>query len=103
MSRRTETAYKAQSPGKSAQHDEAQGSGDRVNAAPGVSRWSLTCVEKDHVLIRGDLFGMRFFGVSFYNPVKLPAGRPVTKSRRYHESILPDIEIRNKEERIQDW
>lgn len=33
MGRRTETAYKAQSPGKSAQHDEAQGSGDRVNAA----------------------------------------------------------------------
>ena len=33
MSRRTETAYKAQSPGKSAQHDEAQDSGDRVNAA----------------------------------------------------------------------
>ncbi len=33
MSRRTETAYKAQSPGKSAQHDEAQGSGGRVNAA----------------------------------------------------------------------
>ena len=33
MSRRTETAYKAQSPGKSAQHDEAPDSGDRVNAA----------------------------------------------------------------------
>ena len=39
MSRRTETAYKAQSPGKSAglpfrvQHDKAQDSGDRVNAA----------------------------------------------------------------------
>jgi hypothetical protein len=33
MSRRTETTYKAQSPGKSAQHDKAPGSGDRVNAA----------------------------------------------------------------------
>ena len=33
MSRRTETAYKAQSPGKLAQHNEAPGSGDRVNAA----------------------------------------------------------------------
>jgi len=33
MSRRTETAYKAKSPGKSAQHDEAQGLGDMVNAA----------------------------------------------------------------------
>ncbi len=33
MSRRTETAYKAQSPGKSAQHDEAPDSGVRVNAA----------------------------------------------------------------------
>jgi hypothetical protein len=33
MSRRTEMAYKAQSPGKSAPHDEAPDSGDRVNAA----------------------------------------------------------------------
>jgi len=33
MSRRTETAYKAQFPGELAQHNEAQGSGDRVNAA----------------------------------------------------------------------
>jgi len=33
MSRRTETAYKAQSPGESAQHDETLDSGDRVNAA----------------------------------------------------------------------
>ena len=33
MSRRTEMAYKAQSPGKSAQHDKASDSGDRVNAA----------------------------------------------------------------------
>jgi len=33
MSRRTETAYKAQSPGKSAPHDKARDSGDRVNAA----------------------------------------------------------------------
>jgi len=33
MSRRTEIAYKAQSPGKVAQHTEAQDSGDRVNAA----------------------------------------------------------------------
>jgi len=32
MSRRTETAYKAWSPGKSAQHDKAQDSGDWVNA-----------------------------------------------------------------------
>ena len=33
MSRRTETAYKAWSLGKSAQHDKALDSGDRVNAA----------------------------------------------------------------------
>ena len=33
MGRRTETAYKAESPGESAQHDEAPGSGDTVNAA----------------------------------------------------------------------
>ena len=30
MSRRTETAYKAQSPGELAQHNEARDSGDRV-------------------------------------------------------------------------
>ena len=33
MSRRTEMAYKAQSPGKLAPHNKAQDSGDRVNAA----------------------------------------------------------------------
>lgn len=33
MSRRTEMAYKAQSPGKSAQPDKAPDSGDRVNVA----------------------------------------------------------------------
>nr|CBX30447.1 unknown protein [uncultured Desulfobacterium sp.]CBX30927.1 unknown protein [uncultured Desulfobacterium sp.] len=33
MSRRTETAYKAQSPGELAPHNKAQDSGDRVNAA----------------------------------------------------------------------
>ena len=32
MSLRTEMAYKAQFSGKLAQHNEAQGSGDRVNA-----------------------------------------------------------------------
>ena len=51
MSRRTETAYKAQSPGKLAQHNEAPGSGDRVNAA--VVQRQFT-----H-LIRGDLPGSR--------------------------------------------
>ena len=33
MSRRTETAYKAQSPGKLAPRNKALDSGDRVNAA----------------------------------------------------------------------
>ncbi len=61
MSRRTEMAYKAQFPGKLAQHNEAQGSGDRVNAALGVSLWSFTCIAKVHVLIRGDLSYMRSF------------------------------------------
>ncbi|MBW2591245.1 MAG: hypothetical protein JRD71_11120 [Deltaproteobacteria bacterium] len=61
MSRRTETAYKAQSPGKLAPHNEALDSGDRVNAALGVSLWSLTCIAKVHVLIQGDLSDMRSF------------------------------------------
>ena len=33
MGRRTQTTYKAQFPGKSAQHDKAPGSGYRVNVA----------------------------------------------------------------------
>ncbi len=33
MGRRTETTYKAEFQGKSAQHDEAQDSGDTVNGA----------------------------------------------------------------------
>ena len=47
MSRRTETAYKAKSPGKIAQDIKAQDSGDMVNAA--VAPRKIT------VLIRGDL------------------------------------------------
>ena len=50
MSRRTETVYKAGSPGKSAQHDEAQGFG-----SPGKC---CGCVATVHVLIRGDLSGL---------------------------------------------
>jgi RNA-directed DNA polymerase len=51
MSRRTETAYKAKSPGKAAQDVKARDSGDMVNAAA-VSR-------KITSLIRGELFCMR--------------------------------------------
>ena len=51
MSRRTETAYKAQSAGKLAQHNKAPGSVDRVNAA--VVQRQFT-----H-LIRGDLSDKR--------------------------------------------
>jgi len=47
MSRRTETAYKAKSPGKAAQDVKALDSGDMVNAA--VAPRKIT------VLIRGDL------------------------------------------------
>jgi len=47
MSRRTETAYKAKSPGKAAQDVKAQDSGDMVNAA--VAPRKITA------LIRGDL------------------------------------------------
>lgn len=50
MSRRTETAYKAGSPGKSAPPDEAHGF-RRQGKCCG-------CVATVHVLIRGDLFGL---------------------------------------------
>ena len=65
MSRRTETAYKAQSPGKLAQHNKAPGSGDRVNAA--VVQRQFT-----H-LIRGDL-------VEFASAAAMEVGlRPILK------------------------
>ena len=47
MSRRTETAYKAKSPGQVAQDIKALGSGDMVNAA--------VAPRKIIALIRGDL------------------------------------------------
>ena len=65
MSRRTEMAYKAQSPGKLAfmpffgvQHNEAPDSGDRVNAAVCARRkcpWGIATV---HVLtpLKGVLY-----------------------------------------------
>ncbi|RZB34647.1 MAG: hypothetical protein SRB1_00415 [Desulfobacteraceae bacterium Eth-SRB1] len=55
MSRRTEIAYKAKSPGELAQHNEAQ-------RFRGYGK-CCSCVAKVHVLIRGDLSGMRFFDV----------------------------------------
>jgi hypothetical protein len=45
MSRRIETAYKAKSPSKSAQHNKAQNSGDMVNAA--VSEILCTFLKSD--------------------------------------------------------
>ncbi len=47
MSRRTETSYKAESPGKLAPHYEAPGSGDTVNGAVVQRKFTH--------LIRGDL------------------------------------------------
>ncbi|MCK4467589.1 MAG: hypothetical protein KAU60_04475 [Desulfobacterales bacterium] len=42
---------------------------------------------------------MRLFDVSFYHFGEMTGrGDRFTKSRRYHESIQPDIEERNKEE-----
>lgn len=51
MSRRTETAYKAESPGKSAQHDEALDSGDTVNAAVASSQFTFLSGEACSVCI----------------------------------------------------
>ena len=80
MRRRTEMAYKAQFPGKSAQHDEALGLGDRVNAALGVSLRSLTCVAKDLVLIRGDLSNVR--SLFWQRPVWQHAGKSGRSQQR---------------------
>ena len=78
MSRRTETAYNAQSSGNSAQHDEAKGLGDRANATLGVSRWSLTCVVKVHVLIWGDLSDVLPSGSARYG--NIPGDRAEVRS-----------------------
>ena len=51
MSRRTEMAYKAQSPGKLAQHNKAPGSGDRVNAA--VVQPQFTSLSREICLTSG--------------------------------------------------
>jgi hypothetical protein len=43
--------------------------------------------------LQGDMSGMRLFDISFYHLVRLPEGaNRFTKSRRYRESIPPDIE-----------
>ena len=47
MSRRTETSYKAESPGKLAPHIEAQGSGDTVNGA---------VVQRKFVFLSGEIW-----------------------------------------------
>ena len=77
MSRRTETAYKAESPGKSAQHDNASGvtdrpkgaTDDRVNGATqsgsfslldGVNYWSFFALFSFVVFVPwGQFFGER--------------------------------------------
>ena len=55
MSRRTETAYKAQSPGKSAPHDKALDSGDRVNAAAVQRKFTFLsgeiCLTRDEICL----------------------------------------------------
>ncbi len=60
MSRRTETAYKAQSPGKSAQHDKAPDSGDRVNAA--VVQRKFTFLSGEACPTCGRCFGSAPYG-----------------------------------------
>ena len=75
-------AYKAESPGKSARHDEAQGSGDTVNAAVVSPQFtSLSgeiCPSCDGAPIRkppGDIAGW---------------GHRLTKSRRYPGGLHPE-------------
>jgi hypothetical protein len=55
MSRRKETAYKAQSPGKLAPHDETLDSGDRVNAAAVQRKFTFLsgeiCLTRDEICL----------------------------------------------------
>ena len=95
MSRRTETAYKAKFPGELAQHNEAQ-------RFRGYGK-CCGCVAKVHVLIRGDLsnFAVRWC-IASLSGESAGRGDRLIKSRRYKESIPPDIERLNKGERLQD-
>jgi hypothetical protein len=98
MSRRIEIAYKAQSPGKSAQHDQAPGSGDRVNAA--VAWRQFTFLSGEICPTCGCLTSREHL------PVNRPVGQPVTKSRRHPERVPPEAETRNKEKpnrKVERW
>ncbi len=58
MSRRTEMAYKAESLGKSAPHDNAPGLGDTVNAA--VALRKITFLSGETCSTGGRCFRQRF-------------------------------------------
>jgi hypothetical protein len=78
--RRTEIAYKAQSPGKLTPRNKAQGSGDRVNATVVQGKFTLLNrvpsgkFNRVNILIRGDLSGFAFCKEPSISPVKKPVG-----------------------------
>jgi hypothetical protein len=73
VSRRTETSYKAESPGKLAQHNKAPGSGDTVNGA---------VVQRQFTSLSGEICLPRRPGddTRKLHPVNVPAGTTGIKS-----------------------
>ena len=96
MSRRTEIAYKAKSLDKLAQHNEV----------PDLWRHGKCCgcVEKDHVLIRGDLTveAAVLMKQKSNSGAMTGWGNRYSKSRRQQEGIRPVVEKQSKEEHIQE-
>jgi hypothetical protein len=94
--RGTEIAYKAQSPGKSAQHNKAQGSGDKVNAAVVQRRLTLLNrvpfgkFNRVNVLIRGDLSAESVGGGLIRS---LGGWSQVLSIRRDNQRVLTDERI----------
>jgi hypothetical protein len=86
MSRRTETAYKAQSPGKSATHGNAQDSGDRVNAAVASRKFTF---------LSGEICstGIRFMSLLFGSLTEAQLERVGQATEPYHMNRGAPLEV----------
>ena len=90
MSRRTETAYKAESPGKSARHDKAPGSGDTVNAAVASRKFTF---------LSGEICptGIRFMSLLFGSLNEAHLERDGQATEPYHMNsgaplgVIPEV------------
>jgi hypothetical protein len=82
MSRRTEMAYKAQSPGELARHNNALDSGDTVNAA---------AVSRKFTFLSGGFCptGIRFMSLQFGSLTEAQVERSGQATEPYHSRGAP--------------